>query len=132
MSSVTELFDLFDPMVGFLKRAVPPLLLSAASRAAFSEECASFRFQSADTRSTASTFFGAGTNVSVSNLFESIDTAILPSFCRIELKITTNTTANSTALAEVWLPEDWNGRFLAIGNGGFSGGGNRRLKFSKL
>ena len=43
MSSVTELFDLFDPMVGFLKRAVPPLLLSAASRAAFSEECAELR-----------------------------------------------------------------------------------------
>ena len=50
-------------------------------------------------------------------------TDILPAFCRVELKITTNATANSTATAEVWLPEEWNNRFLAVGNGGFSGGG---------
>ncbi|KAF2640760.1 tannase and feruloyl esterase [Massarina eburnea CBS 473.64] len=39
--------------------------------------------------------------------------------CRIVLNITTS--ASSTNRIEAWLPDDWNGRFLATGNGGIGG-----------
>ncbi|KPI38253.1 putative feruloyl esterase B-2 [Cyphellophora attinorum] len=34
------------------------------------------------------------------------------------------TTNASTAHAEVWLPSNWTGRFMSVGNGGFAGGVN--------
>ena len=116
-------------MLDLLKRTLPLLLLSRAAYAAFNESCTTFVFQSTDTRTVASTFFAAGARVNISSIFQPIDTTVLPAFCRVELAITTNTTSNSTALAEVWLPEGWNGRFLTVGNGGFSGGGNDSLLF---
>ncbi len=69
------------------------------------------------------TYFAANAVVNISNSYSSIDESTLPAFCRVELTITTNTTEKSTALAEVWLPNDWNGRMLTVGNGGISGGG---------
>jgi tannase/feruloyl esterase len=43
------------------------------------------------------------------------------SFCRVQATLTP--TADSSIRIEVWLPaaKDWNGRFLASGNGGFAG-----------
>ena len=113
-------------MFGFLKQSISILLLGllAACEAAFNESCTTFMFLSNDTTMVTSTFFAAGAHVDLSSLYQSINTTSLPAFCRVELKITTNVTANSTALAEVWLPENWNNRFLAVGNSGFSGGGN--------
>ncbi|OJT03360.1 hypothetical protein TRAPUB_6029 [Trametes pubescens] len=70
-----------------------------------------------------STHFAANTHVNISNVYSSIDETNLPAFCRVELVITTNATAGTTALAEVWLPDDWNGRVLTVGNGGLAGGG---------
>lgn len=69
------------------------------------------------------THFAANTRVNISNVYSSIDETNLPAFCRVELVITTNATAGTTALAEVWLPDDWNGRVLTVGNGGLAGGG---------
>lgn len=48
----------------------------------------------------------------------------LPQACRVALKI--DTTANSTARFEVWMPlqDAWNGRLLVVGNGGWAGGIN--------
>lgn len=46
----------------------------------------------------------------------------LPALCRTAFNVHTST--NSSAYAEVWLPDDWNGRFIAVGNGGFAGGVN--------
>ena len=69
------------------------------------------------------TYFPANAVVDISNAYSSINESTLPAFCRVQLTITTNVTAKSTALAEVWLPDDWNGRMLTIGNGGISGGG---------
>jgi feruloyl esterase len=44
----------------------------------------------------------------------------LPVHCRVTLHLTP--TADSNINAELWLPlENWNGRFLAIGNGGWAG-----------
>jgi len=44
----------------------------------------------------------------------------LPAFCRVELHI--RPSQDSDIKAEVWLPASrWNGRFMAVGNGGWSG-----------
>src|SRR5688572_20877858 len=46
--------------------------------------------------------------------------APIPAHCRVTLLLTP--TSDSTINAELWLPmENWNGRFLAIGNGGWAG-----------
>ncbi|KAJ3008471.1 hypothetical protein NUW54_g3142 [Trametes sanguinea] len=69
------------------------------------------------------THYATNTRVNISNAYSSIDVSNLPGFCRVELVITTDATAGSTALTEVWLPDDWNGRVLTVGNGGLAGGG---------
>ncbi|KAK7691095.1 hypothetical protein QCA50_006198 [Cerrena zonata] len=104
----------------FLEQSSTLFLLSVAAQTT-DQRCASFTFESNYTRLIASTFFEARDHVNISTLFQAVDTNALPAFCRVQVEITTNVTADSTALAEVWLPEDWNGRFLTIGNGGFSG-----------
>ena len=43
----------------------------------------------------------------------------LPAFCRVQ--ITSSPTSNSSIGIEVWLPENWNGKYLQSGNGGFAG-----------
>ncbi|KAI0642639.1 feruloyl esterase-like protein [Trametes meyenii] len=70
----------------------------------------------------ATTHFAAHARVDISNIFSSINATDLPAFCRVELVVTTNATGGSFANTEVWLPDDWNGRVLTIGNGGFGGG----------
>jgi hypothetical protein len=43
----------------------------------------------------------------------------LPAFCRVE--ITSSPTSDSSIGIEVWLPQNWNGKYLQSGNGGFAG-----------
>jgi feruloyl esterase len=43
----------------------------------------------------------------------------LPAFCRVQ--ITSRPTSDSAIGIEVWLPENWNGKYLQSGNGGFAG-----------
>nr|WP_294517818.1 tannase/feruloyl esterase family alpha/beta hydrolase [uncultured Rhodopila sp.] len=43
----------------------------------------------------------------------------LPAFCRVQ--ITSRPTSDSEIEIEVWLPTDWNGKYLQVGNGGFAG-----------
>ena len=44
----------------------------------------------------------------------------MPAFCRVAATI--SPVAGSTIKMEVWLPaEGWNGKFVGVGNGGFSG-----------
>jgi feruloyl esterase len=45
--------------------------------------------------------------------------ARVPEFCRTALTLTP--TSDSDIKVEVWLPVNWNGRFQAVGNGGFAG-----------
>jgi feruloyl esterase len=50
----------------------------------------------------------------------SVDYTTLPAFCRVAA--TASPTADSTIKFEVWLPvQGWNGKFVAVGNGGFAG-----------
>src|SRR5687767_8534144 len=44
----------------------------------------------------------------------------LPAFCRVAATLTPS--SDSDIKIEVWLPgENWNGKFLAVGNGGWAG-----------
>ena len=43
----------------------------------------------------------------------------LPPFCRVEAVATP--VPDSEIEFEVWIPEDWNGKFQGVGNGGYSG-----------
>jgi feruloyl esterase len=45
--------------------------------------------------------------------------ARVPEFCRAALTLTP--TSDSDIKVEVWLPATWNGKFQAVGNGGFAG-----------
>ena len=48
------------------------------------------------------------------------DQAAIPAHCRVKMVFTP--TAKSNINAELWLPaSEWNGRFLAVGNGGWAG-----------
>jgi len=49
----------------------------------------------------------------------SLNTQALPAFCRIIGNI--NPRPKSEIHFETWLPDDWNGRYLQAGNGGFAG-----------
>jgi feruloyl esterase len=49
-----------------------------------------------------------------------VDYSRLPSFCRVAGTI--RATAESDIRFELWLPEQWNGKFLQTGNGGAAGG----------
>ncbi|KIP02010.1 hypothetical protein PHLGIDRAFT_26753 [Phlebiopsis gigantea 11061_1 CR5-6] len=80
------------------------------------------RNSNTNVRLNATTHFAANASISLTTPQSSLVASDLPAFCRLQLAITTNTTAGSTALAEVWLPDAWNGRSMTVGNGGFSGG----------
>ena len=50
----------------------------------------------------------------------SVDYTTLPAFCRVAA--TASPTADSAIKFEVWMPaQGWNGKFVAVGNGGFAG-----------
>ena len=46
----------------------------------------------------------------------------LPALCAVSVQV--QSIGNTTFGLGLYLPEDWNGRFLAVGNGGFAGGVN--------
>ena len=46
----------------------------------------------------------------------------LPALCAVSIQV--QSTGNTSYGFGLFLPDDWNGRFLAVGNGGFAGGIN--------
>ncbi len=56
----------------------------------------------------------------IANRNPNTDAESMPAHCRVKLLLTPS--ADSNINAEIWLPaENWNGRFLAVGNGGWGG-----------
>ena len=105
---------------------VPVVLASLANvAAAFSapDACGQFKLNLPNVELNSTTYFPPNATVSITTLQASINATNLPAFCRVQLVLTTNMTAGSTALTELWLPDDWNGRLLTVGNGGMAGGG---------
>lgn len=50
------------------------------------------------------------------------NTTGLPALCAVSIQV--QSVGNTTFGLGLFLPSDWNGRFLAVGNGGFAGGIN--------
>ena len=85
--------------------------------------CTSFKLNLPDVALNGTTHFLANATIAFTTFQASINATDLPAFCRVQLILTTNATAGSTAQTELWLPDAWNGRFLGLGNGGLAGGG---------
>ena len=94
------------------------------------EVCDNFKSNIPNVKLNNTTYFPANATVNLSTFQSAIFATDLPAFCRLQLVITTNVTAGSTTLAEVWLPDTWNGRSLTVGNGGFAGGSTSSFDYS--
>lgn len=87
------------------------------SPAATSRTCASLASLAApNTTITVAQSVGAGAFTSPTAFPEA---ARLPAFCRVGGIVRPST--DSEIKFEVWLPSDWNGKFMGVGNGGFAG-----------
>ena len=114
---------LCSPMKLSLLAALSFVLGATAIGGTGSEEaCTQFKLNIPNVLLNATTHFPANASIALFTPQSSLVTSALPAFCRLQLVITTNATAGSSALTEIWLPDAWNGRSLAVGNGGFSGG----------
>jgi len=114
-------------MALFILISIPFTLSTTVTTSVGNCHASAFTFSpEVDAVVSSATFFPANSRVNFTNLFSSIDVDDIPAFCRVAVTITTNATAGSTAHTDVWLPlpQAWNGRFLAFGNGGFGGGVN--------
>lgn len=94
----------------------------AAAAKGSAKACNDFKVNIPNVALNGTTHFPANATVAFTTFQSSIFSTDLPAFCRVQLVITTNATAGSTAEVELWLPDDWNSRSLTVGNGGFAGG----------
>ncbi|KAK7948900.1 tannase and feruloyl esterase [Apiospora aurea] len=111
---------------GFLGLALPSLAAtrSIQTAASFEEKCLQFRPEASVKNSTRTglQFVKAGARVTLSDNDPSCGTdsqVVTADVCRIAMSIPTSNRSSITY--EMWLPEDWSGRFLATGNGGIGG-----------
>ena len=113
-----------------LAAATNPSILSAWSSSGIAKSgseaaCSAYALRGpalAHVQLNATTYYPANTSISLSSSLGGLAANDLRAFCRLELLITTNATAGSIAKTEVWLPDEWNGRALTLGNGGYAGG----------
>ncbi|KAK1993167.1 hypothetical protein LX36DRAFT_643558 [Colletotrichum falcatum] len=92
--------------------------------AAFRDDCLALAPEAAVANSTVKTleFVTSGTNLSFPEHDASCNRAsqvVRADLCRVAMNITTS--ARSEVAAEVWLPEDWNGRLVTVAGGGLDG-----------
>jgi feruloyl esterase len=103
-------------LVAFLGAALLPVVVIAHGNGA--ESCGELRNQilpkariTSASAADSSTFRPPGSQRPI---------VLLPAFCRIQVEA--EPTADSNIHIEVWLPlADWNGKFLAVGSGGWGG-----------
>lgn len=99
----------------------------APATATFREQCTSFDPTSigiTNATVTEHAFIESGTNLSLPDNDASCGTKsqVVPvDLCRVALQIATSEW--SGVVAEIWLPESWNGRLVTTGNGGLGGCG---------
>lgn len=95
------------------------------ARTTFQQQCTSFDPASvgiANSTVTEHAFIESGTNLSLPDNDASCGSKsqVVPvDLCRVAVQITTS--ESSGVVAEIWLPESWNGRLLTTGNGGLGG-----------
>ncbi|SPO00288.1 related to feruloyl esterase B precursor [Cephalotrichum gorgonifer] len=106
---------------------LPALAYTGQCLAASPGQCTSLvhtlaRRLSSDSHIDFAELISAGRNLTVPQSHETCDpfnSAIDFDFCRVG--ITTTTGSTSAVTSEVWLPSDWTGRVLTVGNGGLGG-----------
>jgi len=105
-----------------MKASIIPLTLLLPFALAWQESCSKLKFQTDIAELVDTIYYAPGDLVNITNLASSITTTKLPGFCRAQIRVHTNRTSGNYASTEVWLPDEWNERFMGIGNGGFGGG----------
>ena len=103
---------------------VAGLLQCAVADATFQQKCLAFAPQQDIFNSTLAVldYVPAGTNISLPDNDPSCNTrsqVAAVELCRAALHIPTSN--RSSLVVELWLPEKWSGRVLAVGNGGIDG-----------
>lgn len=97
----------------------------APRQTSFEDQCANFDPAAAGVTNATVTnhaFVAAGTNISLPGgdascgLYSQV---VQVALCRVSLNI--STTDRSGVVAEIWMPEEWNGRLVTTGNGGLGG-----------
>jgi feruloyl esterase len=101
-----------------------PGLPQFASADSFRESCLSFEPQIESAKVELVEFVPKGTGTALPYRDPTcggpgVSPKVIQDVCRITLFI--QTSAQSGVHFESWLPRDWNGRFLATGNGGLGG-----------
>ncbi len=102
-----------------LIKIIPLLIVAAPALAATCESLSKLALPDATITRAESVAAGAFT-LPLAPLEQQASFRNMPSFCRIAAELTP--TSDSLIKIEVWMPlENWNGKFLGVGNGGWSG-----------
>ena len=111
-------------LIVFFALWLPLALTAVHAKYNFSARCLAFKpeiYVYNSTRNIVS-YVSAGTNLTLADNDPTCarpSQAVAVDLCRVALSIPTS---NRSSIAfEIWLPEDWSGRFLATGNGGIDG-----------
>ncbi|KAK6844648.1 tannase and feruloyl esterase [Apiospora arundinis] len=111
------------PETGLLGFALPSLAATSSNQS-FEDKCLHFRPEDSVRNSTRTElqFVKAGSSITLSDNDPTCgqkSQAVAADVCRVALSIPTSNRSSITY--EMWLPEDWSGRFLATGNGNLGG-----------
>lgn len=112
-------------MLAVVSLAIAVLLVFATpSAATFQSDCLALTPQNTVINSTAQkiSHVDSGTNLTFPEQDASCgrgSQVVRANLCRVAMNITTS--SRSQILAEVWLPEKWNGRMVTVAGGGLDG-----------
>lgn len=129
-------------MIPNFKSIILTTALAASQAVAWQSQCEDFKLKDvASTTLVKATYYPAGALLNVTSDAGSVIADDFVAFCReysalkylisqltlcssafLGLQLTIHTTTSSSANTELWLPDDWNDRFLGTGNGGLNGG----------